>query len=99
MGRGGFSLRLRRPTPQISQIKAFWSRLGLLVPTPPQKRARRRGSLLRAAPKDEERASGSRLYLRERERIREGLMDFFFKGGRKKKSRNEKEGDRGGLLW
>lgn len=58
---------------------------------PPQKCARRHGPLLHAAPKDEEQASGSRLYLLERERIREGVMDFFFKG-RKKKAGMKKRG-------
>lgn len=56
---------------------------------PPQKSVRRRGPLLHAAPKDEERASGSRLYLLERERMRAGVMDFFLREG--KKGRNEKE--------
>lgn len=67
---------------------------------PSQKHARCRGPLRRAAPKDEERALGVSVIL-TRERIRGGVMDFFFfifflKG---KKSRNEKERETGELLW
>lgn len=82
-GGGGFPLRLRRPTSQISQIKSFWSRLCLLVPTPPSETcAAVPFSALRQKMKSEPRGLG---YIYERERIREGLMDFFFKGGKKKK--------------